>query len=212
MNLPTENEPFESLCQQHEIWPTGYRSQQWQTPLFLIWYTDREAGIDRLLTNSSGNILAAESWPDLANALQAQTPLAHAEKITSWMADIKDVPLSVQDRYDLIALVASLAEKKLDMPTLESLILWRNLFGDFLYQDPQNSYLKSYHDDPVVQQVWDYYYDYSFWPRYAVQGKSVKWHRPTLAIDMNLLLEKVCAMIDAFDARINLVGPRHIAL
>jgi hypothetical protein len=206
MSTLQEDDHFESLCQKHEIWPIGYQSPHWPTPLLLIWYTDRlESQLDRLLTDSAGNILASKSWANLISSLRDLAPLTHAEPFTSWLSGIEEVPLSVQTSYDMITLTNLLGDGKLTMPMLETVTHWRNMFGNFLYQDPQNSYLEPYYEDPLLNQVWEYYYEVGFWPRYAKAGQSVRWRRPPLLIDKPLLLERLSAMINAFDARIRLV-------
>jgi hypothetical protein len=137
--------------------------------------------------------------------------LTHAEPFTSWLTDIEEVPLSVQTSYDMITLTNLLGDGKLTMSMLETVTHWRNMFGDFLYQDPQNRYLETLHDDPLIEQVWKYFYEFGFWPRYAKAGQSVRWHRPSLLIDTHHLLDRLSAMINAFDARIRLVEASHPA-
>ncbi|RIV20408.1 hypothetical protein DYU11_20380 [Fibrisoma montanum] len=190
------------------IFVISYTSPRWPNPLFLIWYTDTdEDSTDRLLTDQAGNMIATESIPELISTLQVQLTLP--EQFIAWLTRIEGLEPSVAIIYDTQALAALIANKKVDLSTLERLVDWRNLFGDFAYQDEQNSYLLPYHDDPLLKQASDYYYNYDFWPRYNTKskGQTVRWRRPPLEIDIALLLEKLLVTIDQFDARINLVKP-----
>ncbi|CCH54437.1 hypothetical protein BN8_03603 [Fibrisoma limi BUZ 3] len=201
---------FEALSQEYLIFVISYTSPRWPNPLFLIWYTDTdEDSTDRLLTDQAGNIIATESIPELISTLKAQVQLTLPEQFIAWLARIEGLEPSVDISHDTKALVDSIANKKVDLSTLERLVLWRNMFGDFAYQDGQNSYLLPYHDDPLLKQASDYYYNYDFWPRYTTKskGQTVRWRRPPLEIDTALLLEKLSATITMFDARINLVKP-----
>jgi len=208
MSQSHNTEPFEALSQEYLIFVISYTSPRWPNPLFLIWYTDTdEDSTDRLLTDQAGNMIATESIPELMSTLQVQLTLP--EQFIAWLAKIEGLEPSVAMSYDTQALAASIANEKVDLSTLERLVDWRNLFGDFAYQDEQNSYLLPYHDDPILKQASDYYYNYDFWPRYTTKskGQTVRWRRPPLEIDIALLLEKLLVTIDQFDARINLVKP-----
>jgi len=57
-----------------------------------------------------------------------------------------------------------------------------------VHQDIKYLDLKTYIENDLIQETWDYFYDYIFWPRFNDKEKFEVWNRPELEIDTNDLL------------------------
>ncbi len=207
MSQLQDADQFDALCQKYSVWVISFSSPHRQTPVFLIWYTDTdENNTDRLLTNQSGDIVAIESLTNLIEILQNEQPkLTQFEHLEPWLSSVKGLEPVIKVIYDMGTLTTSIANKRLNLPTIESLVNWINLLGDYVSQDERNSYLEPYWQDAVMKKAWNYYYDCIFWPRYNDKVKLKTGFRPPLLIDTGLLVERLSASIDAFDTRIQLV-------
>jgi hypothetical protein len=54
-------------------------------------------------------------------------------------------------------------------------------------------------DNELIQETWDYYYEYIFWPRFNDKEKFEAWDRPKLKIDTKEFLEKLNDIVKTFD-------------
>jgi hypothetical protein len=171
-----------------------YRSSTFIQPVFLIWYmTDTEdAGKDRLLTFKTGEIFATNSLTNIKN------------DINGLLDNPDDLSTEILI-YDLNTTYESVKAENYDVQTLEDLINFINLVGDYRQQDEWNEHLVTYTHNEYIRQAWDYYYDYILWPQFSDNERFATWDRPPLMIDAAPLTEGLEQLIKHFEENIKII-------
>lgn len=195
---------FDELSDKYSTWIIKYYSNSFDCPLFLVWYTDTdENSTDRLLTYKSGEIFAVTSLTNLkAIILSSVDQLVESENLASWLDNFSDLEVTEFCTYDLISIENEIIKNNLDIKTIEESAKYINLFGDFVNQDKRNNHLQVYEDNELIRAVWNYYYNYIFWPRFNDKEKFEAWDRPKLVIDTKELFAKLKDVVNAFDDNI----------
>lgn len=192
---------FDDLSEKYSTWIIKYCSTGFESPLFIVWYTDTdENSTDRLLAFKNGEIFAVTSLTNFkATILSSVDKLIEFENLNSWLDNFNDLEVIEYCTYDLISIENEIKKDNLDISTIEDFANFINLFGDFINQDERNTSLKVFADDELIKETWDYYYEYIFWPRFNNKEKFEAWDRPKLKIDTKKLLEKLNDMVKTFD-------------
>lgn len=188
------------------IYIIKYCSQNLDTPLYLIWYTyNDENATDCLLTFKTGDIFTAKSLVNLKKTIiQEIDNLSHSDYILRCLNDFDPSENDVSCTYDLNFVLTALNHKDLGIPTIEGFATFINLYDDFINQNDKNSHLKIHRENILVREVWDYYYEYIFWPRFNDKNKFEAWNRPPLVIDTEQLVIKLNEIIDSFEHKLKL--------
>lgn len=195
---------FNNLCEKHSIWIVKYCSVTFNSPLFLIWYTD-ENTTDRLLTFKNGEIFATDSIANLNTiVLDALDDLVVFENLQYWITDCKDLEATEFCTYDLISIIKSISKNNLETATIEDFVDFINLYSDFVYQDIKNSHLQGYVGNKLIKKTWDYYYKHIFWARLNDKAKFDTSSRPQLVIDKKKLLSTLTEIIMTFEENLKL--------
>ena len=195
---------FDDLSEKYSTWIIKYCSATFDSPLFLVWYTDTdENSTDRLLTYKNGEIFAIKSLTNLkATILAFFDNLVVSENLSSWLDNFNNLEIIENCTYDLASIESSIYEGNLDISTIESFANFVNLYGDFIEQDERNAKLQVYADNGIIKEVWNYFYDFIFWPRFNDKEKFEAWDRPPLVINTKELLIKLKDIIKTFDNNI----------
>lgn len=195
---------FDDLSEKYSTWIIKYYSTNFESSLFMLWYTDTyENNTDRLLTFKSGEIFAVKSLTNLkATILSSVDKLIEFENLNSWLDNFNDLEITEYCTYDLTKIVEEIDKNNLDIETVEGFANFVNLFGDFINQDERNVYLQVYADNELIKEVWNYFYDFIFWPRLNDKEKFEACERPKLKIDTKKLFEKLNEMVKIFDKNI----------
>lgn len=201
---------FSHLCQEYATWVIRLCLPGLEKDVFLIWYanptddgTDHQ---DQFLTFTDGKIFATESESLLKTRLsESWAELVVPDKLVSWLEHIDRIESSGITVFDMKAVENQLASNNQDIPVLETLIDFINLFHDFAEQDQTNMDLKAHLDQGLIDEVWNYFYDYIFWPRFNDKEKFASWDRPESGIDSGDLLEQVRVLTASFKKSIRLV-------
>lgn len=195
---------FDDLSQKYSTWVIKYCSTRFNSPLFLVWYTDTdEKSTDRLLTYKDGKIFAATSLTNIkATILSSIDHLIEFQNLNAWLNDFNDFEVTSNCDYDLISIGNEIEKNSLDIETIEGFTNFVNLYGDFVNQDERNAHLHIYADNELIRETWEYFYDCIFWPRFNDKEKFEKWNRPQLVINSKELLVKLNDMIQVFDDNI----------
>jgi hypothetical protein len=195
---------FDDLSEKYSTWIIKYCSATFDSPLFLVWYTDTdENSTDRLLTYKSGKIFAVKSLTNLKTTILASIDnLVVSENLSYWLDNFNNLEILESCTYDLKLIENSICKVNLDISTIESFTNFVNLYGDFIEQDERNANLQVYADNELIKEVWNYFYDFIFWPRFNDKEKSEAWDRPPLVIDTKELLVKLKDIIKTFDDNI----------
>lgn len=204
MKQQDDIQTFDALSEKYSTWIIKYCSESFESPLFLIWYTDTdENSTDKLLAYRSGEIFAVSSLTNLKVAILASFDnLVVSENLSSWLDNFNDLEIVESCIYDLISIEDSISKDNLDISTIESFADFINLYGDFVGKDERNAHLKVYADNELIREVWEYFYDFIFWPRFNDKEKFEAWDRPPLVIDTKELLIKLKDMKMIFEGRI----------
>ena len=173
MTEPHEIETFDDLSGKYSTWIIKYCSPSYDSPLFLVWYTDTdENSTDRLLTYKSGEIFAIKSLTNLKTSIASSVDnLIEFENFSSWLNNFNNLEVKENCTYDLISITNEIDKNNLDISTIEDFTNFINLYGDFINQDERNAHLQVYADNELIKETWDYYYDYIFWPRFNDKEK-----------------------------------------
>lgn len=201
---------FSHLCQQYATWVIRLCLPGLEKDVFLIWYanptddgTDHQ---DQFLTFTDGKIFATESESVLKTRLsESWAELVVPDKLVSWLEHIDRIESSGITVFDMKAVENQLASNNQEIPVLETLIDFINLFHDFAEQDQTNMDLKAHLEQGLIDEVWNYFYDYIFWPRFNDKEKFASWDRPESGIDNGDLLEEVRVLTATFKKSIRLV-------
>lgn len=197
---------FDDLSEKYSTWIIKYCSATFDRPLFLIWYTDTdENSSDRLLTHKSGEIFAVKSLTNLkATVSSSIDKLTEFENLNSWLANFGNLVVTEYCNYDLISIINEIGKNNLDISTIEGFANFINLYGDYIEQDERNKNLQVYVDNELIKDVWNYFYNHIFWPRFDDKEKSETWDRPKLEIDTLELLDKLNEVVKTLDSKIKL--------
>lgn len=124
------------------------------------------------------------------------------ENLNSWLDNFNDLVVTEYCTYDLTKIVGEINKSNLDIETIEGFANFVNLFGDFINQDERNAHLQAFADNELIKQVWDYYYEFIFWPRFNDKEIFETWDRPKLEINTKELVVKLNDLVKIFDNNI----------
>jgi len=152
------------LSQKHSTWIIKYCSATFGSPLFLVWYTDtHENRTDRLLTYKNGKIFATKSLSALKTTLLSEiNHLVVFDNLTPWLANFKDNEVVEYCTYDFNSVISNLDKNNLDIPTMEGLAGFINLYGDYVQQDKRNTHLRVHIENEFIKETWNYFYNNIF--------------------------------------------------
>jgi hypothetical protein len=195
---------FDDLSEKYSTWIIKYCSATFDSPLFLVWYTDtNENNTDKLLTYKSGEIFAVESLIDLKEIiLSIDDSLITSKNFSSWLDNFNNLEVIENCTYDLLSIETAIDKNTFDIKTIECFVNFVSLYGDFIYQNKRNSHLQIYADNELIKETLNYYYDYIFWPRFNDNDKFESYDRSELVIDTKELSAKLKVIIKTFDDNI----------
>ena len=195
---------FEDLSEKHSTWIIKYCSATFDNPLFLVWYIDSDDNsTNRLLTYKNGEIFSDKSLTNIKKSiLSLMDNLIEFENLNLWLDNFNNLEPTEHCNYDLISIVNKIDNNNLDISTIEGITGFVNLYDDFINQDERNMSLQHYADIPVIKEVWEYFYDSIFWPRFSNKEKFKTSDRTKLEIDSKELLVKLKVLIKTFDDKI----------
>ena len=197
---------IDTINQSFFTWVIKYCSTKYAKSIFFIWYTDTdENSTDRLLTFNSGEIFAVNKLENLKeNIIKQKEKIVGNNNLYLWLDKLNKVELVESVTYD-IELISTRTEKgNINDETIEAIANFVNLYGDYIFQDNSNKHLQQHYDNELIQEIWTYYYDYLFWPRFNDKEKFEKWNRPKLEIDNKKLLPAFIEIVNTFEERIRL--------
>lgn len=203
-----EKNTFEEICQKYAIWVISYSSPTREKPVFFIWYTDPgEEGEDKLVVFPTDQIWATQEMNLLAEKLARDLPvLRFPKKFPEWLVTIQQMQPVADVAFDLASVEEAIRKKYLTAEVLKELVNFINLFGDYFHQFQENDYFESLREDEYIDEAWNYYYDYIFWPEYGNPANIDPQNKPEPDFDTESLLRSVIAMREAFEERIQVVG------
>lgn len=197
---------FDDLCENWSIWVIKYRSPSFSSPIFLIWYTDSDENhTDKLLTYKSGEIFSVKSLPLLKDVILASIDdLVGSKNLDLWLDNFNSLEVKESCTYNLVSIENEIDACKLDIPTIEGLANFIDLYNDFIEQDERNTHLQTYANNESIKEVWGYFYNFIFWPRFNDKEKFEAWERPELTVDTTELLVNLKEISKTFDDNIRL--------
>jgi len=195
---------FDSICQRHMIWIIKYISKKYSSALYLIWYTDTDkVSTDRFLTYKDGTIFSLLTLNNLENEIQHERfNLTYPENLRPWLADISKSKVTESVVYNTDLIVESFLRGDFSEMNLEHLTNFVNLFDDYVHQDEKNEGLKVHSEAASIREVWDYYYDFCFWPKFKMEENKIEKRK--LEVDVAEFLKELTGMVEAFDRNISL--------
>lgn len=196
---------FEDLSEKHSTWIIKYCSENFDKPIFMIWYRDNsENETEHILSYQNGGIFTSKTLTELRKKIQSEkNELIKSENISQWLENTKGMKMVESSTYDLIYVINNLKENILDIKTTEGFADFISLFDDYINQDEKNNYLQEYIDNELIEKTWEYYYEFIFWPRFNDKEKFELWNRPKLEIDKGKLLSKFKDIVLKFENNMN---------
>jgi len=171
----------EDLFDKHSIryrkWLTKITHEGFGRPIYVVWLTDTsDNDDDKILTNSKGRVIAARNPATLIGyILTTKEKLFDSRQTKAWARKIKGTKLEIAASYDLDQ-VNSLT-KRIDQDGLEEVSNFINLFTD-LITTTKAVKLEQLIRRREVKAIWEYFYNYVFWPRFndprKFKGLAVK--------------------------------------
>ena len=192
---------FEELSEKYSTWIIKYCSSTFEQPKFMIWYRKSDENeTEHILSYKNGDIFTIENLDELKSKLTSErNDLEIIENITTWSLNFSQLNVAESCTYDLYSVINNLKQNIFDTVTIERIADFINLFDDFINQDERNNHFQKYIDDELVKEVWEYYYDFIFWPNFNEKEKS--WNRPEIDIDVKELLIKIKDIIINFESK-----------
>lgn len=156
---------FDKHSLNHKKWLTKVVYEDFGRPIYVIWLTDTsDNDDDKLLTNSRGQIIAAKNPGKLIDyILTTKDKLFDSRQTKAWARKVKWIKPKIAASYDLDK-INSLT-KKIDQSGLEEVSNFVNLFTDLITTTKADK-LERLRRRREVKAVWEYYYNYIFWPRF----------------------------------------------
>jgi len=173
------------------VWVLKYYPLFDTTPVFILWYTDTDKeSTDKLFTFKTGKIFGTNSLNDLKNIItQNFNAVNEFENLNNWLNDFGNQDSDDITVYDINKIYNAIKVQNFEMEILEGLTNFINLFGDYVYQNDNNIYLKPLVDNKYIRKIWDYYYDYAFWPKFNDKDRSEAWERPPFKVNTAKLMQ-----------------------
>lgn len=169
-----------------------------------MWLTDTSDNEDdKVLTNSSGRIVAAKNPATLINyVLTTKAKLFDSRNTRAWARKVREIrPRKIAASYDL-DLINSLTGK-IDQGELEEVSNFVNLFTDLITTTKEDR-LERLRKKREVVAIWEYYYKYAFWPRFNDPKKFKNFKVRPYKTDQKLL-STLKRMTKEFVQRIEMV-------
>ncbi|WP_431167731.1 hypothetical protein [Tenacibaculum halocynthiae] len=197
---------LENLSEQFSTWIFKYHSENFTKPLFLIWYRDNDLNkTEKILTHKNGDFFTTTSLIELKEKLyNERNELIAPDHIHLWLTAIKEIKAVESINYNLLSVITDLEKGILEEKTIEGFAEFINLFDDFIHQDKKNNHLQIYIDNGLIREVWEYYYEFIFWPRFNDQEKYDSWDRPKLEVNIPKLVEEFKNVILKFEESIKI--------
>jgi hypothetical protein len=180
---------FEEYCTNQRVWLICYASAAFEKPVYWVWYTDtNENETDCLLTFSTGEIVTMTSLSSMQGVLLDQWHhISQSDRIASWLAGMSRYEPATSKNYDLQTIETALRNGKLSIDLVEELVNFINLADDYRLQSRYNAYLETYTNTPLLREVWDYFYDQIFWPRFTDPDLFELSEKPPLPVQCSAL-------------------------
>lgn len=202
----TEGE-FEDLCQQYTTWIHQYVSERFDSPLYHIWLSDstnEDDRTDKFVLSKDNKIITATSPMRLLNAVKdLEIPFPDDEKTKAWLirAFLSDpAPSGV---YDIKLIEASVLGKDMSQDFIEEAVNFINLFGDLGHQLGDEELINLTYDNSV-RDLWDFFYDNTFWPRWGHEDTFDESKVPKFEPDYEELKEDFDVLIQEFESRFDI--------
>ncbi|WP_080780394.1 hypothetical protein [Chryseobacterium phocaeense] len=186
-------------------WIIKYKSPKFIEGIYLIWYPDIN-DIDQFLTLDNGKIFMSTSLKNLpAEMGHTSISIENREKMISWLnrefaPDQKEI--AEDNFYDLNILLKELELDVYSVETIENFTNFINLFGDYARQSKKNNFLLEYENNGSINELWTYFYEAIFWPRFKDKEKFDPGQLPPLKVNKQILLEKFKEIVSVFDEQI----------
>lgn len=156
---------FDKHSLNHKKWLTRIRYADFGRPIYVIWLTDTsDNDDDKMLTNSNGQIIAAKNPKTLIDyILKTKDKLFDSRQTKAWARKVKGIKPKIAASYDLDQ-INSLT-KRIDQGGLEEVSNFVNLFTDLITTTKADK-LERLRRRREVKTIWEYYYNFVFWPRF----------------------------------------------
>lgn len=190
-----------------DAWIIEYCSPTYTSSIFFVWYTDNdENSTDKLLTLKSGEIFSTNTLSDIkASIIEHFDEISKFDHLTDWLNSFTDTTSPEPSMYNVNDAYKCVLAEDFTIHTLECLTNYFNLVGDYMYQDERNRHLQDSLDNEFIKEVWEYFYNYIFWPRFNDKEKFESWDRPPLVIDTTKLLNGIEQLIKHFESNVRIV-------
>lgn len=204
MGLTGREEEFEGLCQQHETWIIKYVSTGFDAPVYMVWLTESTGEQhDKFILSGENKIVAATTPMALLDALRdLEVAFPDDEKTREWLIKAYLSESSPSAVYDIKFIEVSVSSKEMSHAFVAEAINFINLCGDLGHQLDDDELLDLTWDNSL-RDLWDFYYDNIFWPRWGHEDtfddSKVPIFEPNyeeLASDFNLLIKEFESRIE----------------
>lgn len=197
---------FNEISETHSTWVIKYCSPTFNNPLFLIWYTDTDKNsTDKLLTYKNGKIFATDSLNDLKSKLRSENKdLIWFDNLNIWLENSNNLAAVEYCTYDLISLTNELDAGNMNDTLLGDFIDFINLYRDFVNQHPNNLHLRVYSHSNALKKIWNYYYDFTFWPLYGKPDEAQHSKKPKLGISSKKIASLLKELQRTFEENLQL--------
>ncbi|RPD50090.1 hypothetical protein DNI29_04645 [Hymenobacter sediminis] len=193
---------FSNLCQEHRVWIIEYVPYSHEKSVFVVWYTDFEDDDnDKLLVYNDEKIFGTSNIKSMYEmVLKEQQNLAVSTQISNWLQCFGEIMPKADVCFDANSIIGSILNSELNTCKLDELVKIINFYEDYIYQIGIE-----YDREENVKEIWNYYYDVIFWPRFNSNNKIDLVDQFPLQTDQEALGRAMLSMVRFFEQRIVVV-------
>ncbi|MCD1117417.1 hypothetical protein [Chryseobacterium turcicum] len=182
-----------------------YISPNFVDGIYLIWFTDNDSeSTDKLLTLKNGRIFSSKKIENIKDEIiNLKHEIDNYERFIIWLNDDSNLESIEDNFYDTKFLLNQIEQNNFPIDSIELFANYINLFGDYARQNEKNNYLLEFENNSTIKQLWNYYYEAIFWPRFYNKVDFESTQLPFLDINKSELHIRLSEIITELDNKIH---------
>jgi hypothetical protein len=191
---------FDELSEYFRTYIVKYISYQFNSPVYLVWYTDTDKEeTDKFITDKRKTIFASAEINNILKAItECKNNLHYSENLEKWLTNGAKLNPIENCVFDIDKLESNIFNNILTLDTLSSFVDFINIVGDYSAQIDHT--LQDLIRTEPIDKVWDFFYDEYFWtkPDNSV-NQELKVDHLTLLKDFQKLRTKFESCIELYE-------------
>lgn len=191
---------FDELSEYFRTYIVKYISYQFNSPVYLVWYTDTDKEeTDKFITDKRKTIFASAEINNILKAItECKNNLLYSENLEKWLTNGAKLNPIESCVFDIDKLESNIFNNILTLDSLSAFVDFINIVGDYSAQIDHT--LQELIRTEPIDKVWDFFYDEYFWtkPDNSV-NQELKVDHLTLLKDFQKLRTKFESCIELYE-------------